>query len=60
MADGGYWSARAIAEVRKRGIEVLVPTANSRRTAPRKLAARQGEEARRIEAILATPAGAAL
>ena len=60
VADGAYWSARAIAEVRKRGIEVLVPTANPRRTAPRTLAARQGEEARRIEAILATPEGAAL
>ncbi len=59
VADGAYWSARAIAEVRQRGIEVLIPTANPRRTAPRTLAARQGEEARRIEAILATPEGAA-
>ncbi|HSJ72955.1 MAG TPA: transposase, partial [Miltoncostaeaceae bacterium] len=60
VADGAYWSARAIAEARQRGIEVRIPTANPRRTAPRRLAARQGEEARRIEAILATPEGAAL
>ena len=39
LADGGYWNARAIAEVREHGIEVLVPTANLRRTAPRTLAA---------------------
>jgi transposase len=60
VADGAYWNAPTIAEVRQRGIEVLIPTANPRRTAPRTLAARQGEEARRIEAILATPEGAAL
>ncbi len=60
VADGGYWSAPAIAEVRSSGIEVLVPTANLHRTAPRKLARRQGEEARRVEQVLASPEGAAL
>ena len=60
VADGGYWSAPAITEVRASGIEVLIPTANPRRTAPRMLARRQGQEARRIEEVLATPQGAAL
>jgi hypothetical protein len=59
VADGG-WSAPATAQVRAGGIAVLVPTANLQRTAPRKLARRQGEEARRIEQVLATPEGAAL
>jgi transposase len=60
VADGGYWSSPAIAEVRARGIGVLIPTANRNRTAPRTLSPRQGEQARHIDAILATPDGAAL
>jgi hypothetical protein len=60
LADGGCWNSAAIAEIRASGIDVLIPTANRNRTAPRKLAPRQGEEARRIEAILAAPEGAAL
>jgi hypothetical protein len=60
LADGGYWNSPAISEVRGQGIEVLVPTQDRRRTAPRKLAPRQGEEARRIEAVLSTPEGQAL
>jgi transposase len=55
LADGGYWSAPQIAAIRERGTEVIVPTRNARRTAPRKLAARQGPEAERIEQVLATP-----
>ena len=60
LADGGYWSSPAIAEVRARGIGVLIPTANRNRTAPRKLSPRQGEQALHIDAILATAEGAAL
>jgi transposase len=60
LADGGYWSSPAISEVRGQGIDVLVPTRDRRRTRPRKLAPRQGEEARRIEELLATPEGQAL
>ena len=60
LADGGYWNSPAIGEVREQGIEVLVPTQDRRRRAPRKLAPRQGEEARRIEAMLSTPQGQAL
>jgi hypothetical protein len=60
LADGGYWNSPAINEVRKQGIDVLVPTQDRRRTAPRKLSPRQGREARRIEATLSTVAGRAL
>jgi transposase len=60
LADGGYWNSPAIGEVRGQGIEVLVPAQDRRRTAPRKLAPRQGEEARRIEAVLSSPEGQAL
>jgi len=60
LADGGYWNSPAISAVRGQGIEVLVPTQDRRRKAPRKLAPRQGEEARRIEAVLSTPDGQAL
>jgi transposase len=60
LADGGYWNSPAIGEVHGQGIEVLVPTQDRRRTAPRKLAPRQGEEARRIEAVLSTPERLAL
>jgi transposase len=60
LADGGYWNSPAISDVRGQGIEVLVPTQDRRRTAPRKLGPRQGEEARRIEAVLSTPEGQAL
>jgi transposase len=60
LADGGYWSAPQIAAIRERGTEVIIPTRNARRRAPRKLAAKQGPEAERIERVLATPEGQAL
>lgn len=60
LADGGYWSAPQITAIREQGSDVIVPTRNVRRTAPRKLAARQGPEAARIERTLATPEGKAL
>jgi transposase len=60
LADGGYWSAAQITSVREQGTQVIVPTRNARRTAPRTLAARQGPEAERIERVLATPEGMAL
>jgi hypothetical protein len=59
LADGGYWNSTQIATTRARDIDVLIPTKNRRRTAPRKLSPRQGEEARRIGAILDTPEGQA-
>jgi transposase len=60
LADGGYWNSPAISEVRRQGIDVLVPTQARRRTAPRKLSPRQGAEAQRIEAVLSKPEGQAL
>jgi Transposase DDE domain len=60
LADGGYWNSPAIGEVRRQGIDVLIPTQDRRRTRPRKLSARQGDEARRIESVLSKPEGQAL
>jgi transposase len=60
LADGGYWNSPAISAVRRQGINVLVPTQDRRRTAPRTLSPRQGQEAQRIEAVLSTPDGQAL
>jgi Transposase DDE domain len=60
LADGGYWNSPAISKVRRQGIDVLVPTQDRRRTAPRRLSARQGQETERIEAVLAMPEGQAL
>ena len=60
LADGGYWNSTAITDVRNRGVEVLVPTQNRQRSAPRKLAPRQGKEAQRIAKVLSTPEGQAL
>jgi hypothetical protein len=60
LADGGYWNAPAISEVRGQGIDVLIPTQARRRARPRKLSPRQGDEAQRIEAVLSQPEGQAL
>jgi transposase len=60
LADGGYWNSPAIGAVRRQGIDVLIPTQDSRRTRPRKLSPRQGDEALRIEAVLSKPEGQAL
>jgi len=60
LADGGYWNSRAITNVREQGIDVLIPTRDRRRTRPRKLSPRQGDEAQRIEAVLLQPEGQAL
>ena len=49
LADGGYWNSPQISDVRRQGIDVLVPIENRKRTAPRTLSARQGREAQRIE-----------
>ena len=60
LADGGYWNSLAIAHVHEQGLDVLIPTQDRRRTRPRKLAPRQGDEAKRIEAALSKPEGQAL
>jgi transposase len=60
LADGGYWNSPAIANVREQGLDVLIPTQDRRRTRPRKLAPRQGDQAQRIEDVLSKPEGQAL
>jgi transposase len=60
LADGGYWNSPAITNVREQGIDVLIPTQDRRRTRPRTLSPRQGDEAQRIEAVLSQPEGQAL
>jgi hypothetical protein len=60
LADGGYWNSPQITAIREQGIEVLVPTKSATRTAPRTLSPRQGDQARRIEAVLDTREGKAL
>ena len=60
LADGGYWNSGQITDVRSRGIDVLIPTEDRRRTKPRRLSVRQGDEARRIKAVLDTDEGQAV
>lgn len=60
LADGGYWNSRQITALGDAGMQVIVPTKSATRTTARKLSARQGPEARRIEALLATREGASL
>ena len=60
LADGGYWNSPADRHDLCTTDRRAHPTQNRRRTAPRKLSPRQGDEARRIEAVLDTPEGQAL
>jgi Transposase DDE domain len=61
LADAGYWSSPQIAALSGQGIQTIVPTkAAVTPNKPRKVAARQRPEARRIEETLDTPDGAAL
>jgi transposase len=59
LADGGYWSSPQITALGHDGLEVIVPTKSSTRTASRQLGPKRGPEAQRIQALLDTPAGAA-
>jgi transposase len=60
LADGGYWNTAQITALGHRGLQVIVPTKSATRTKTRTLAPRQGPEAKRIDAVLATSEGAAL
>jgi transposase len=60
LADGGYWNSPQITRLGQDGIDAIVPTKAATRTKARKLSARQGPEAERIDALLDTPEGAAL
>jgi transposase len=60
LADGGYWNSAHISALGHHGLQVIVPTKSDTRTTTRTLSPRQGPEAQRIDAILATREGAAL
>ena len=60
LADGGYWNSPQITQLGQDGIAAIVPTKAATRTKARKLSPRQGPEAKRIDALLDTPEGAAL
>ncbi len=60
LAYAGYWSSPQIATLGEKGIQTIVPTKAITRSTPRARPAREGPEARRIEALLDTPEGAAL
>lgn len=60
LADGGYWNSPQITSLTEKGIQTIIPTKAATRSTPRTLSAKQGPEARRIEALLDTPEGAAL
>jgi transposase len=60
LADGGYWNSPQIAALGHAGLQVIVPTKSGTRTKARTLSPRQGPEAQRIDAVLASRDGAAL
>jgi transposase len=60
LADGGYWNSPQMGSLAEEGITTIIPTRAAHRTKARKLAPKQGDEAERIDAFLATPDGAAL
>lgn len=60
LADGGYWNTAQITALGRQGLQLIVPTKSATRTKARTLSPRQGPEAKRIDALLATPEGAAL
>lgn len=59
LADGGYWNHDHIEQVGADGTLVIIPTHDPHRQGRKKLP-RQGEQAERINRLLATTAGRAL
>ena len=57
LADGGYWNHDDIRAVGQTRTVVIVPTSDPHHKGPRKLGPRQGQQADRINKILATSAG---
>ena len=60
LADGGYWNSSQMRALGDDSIATIIPTRASHRTTTRKLSPKQGPEAKRIDAFLATAQGAAL
>jgi hypothetical protein len=55
LADGGYRNSPAITNVREQGNRPAHPHRDRRRSRPRTLLPRQGDEARPIEAVVSRP-----
>lgn len=60
LADSGYWNQAQMTAARAGGLETIIPTKAIDRTRARKIAARQGPEAERMDRLLATDEGMAL
>lgn len=57
LADGGYWNHAQISALDRQGLTTIVSPQASYRTTPRRRARKQGTQADRIAAILATEDG---
>ena len=55
LADGGYWSERAIRRVQGNGVAVLVPPFSQHNATRRKTAKPHSETAKQMHALLQTP-----
>jgi transposase len=60
LADNGYWNTAQIAALHAQGLNPIVAPAAEHRKTPRRKATKQGAQAERIEAILASEPGDAL
>jgi transposase len=60
LADNGYWNSAQIEALHDQGLTALIPPAAPHRRTPRQRSGMQGPQADRINAILATDAGAEL
>jgi transposase len=56
LADGGYWSERAVRHVQGEGVSVLVPPFSQANASKRKTAKPHSETAKRMHALLQEPA----
>lgn len=55
VADGGYWSERAVRLVQREGVAVLVPPFSHANASKRKTAKPHSETAKRMHALLQEP-----
>lgn len=56
VADGGYWSERAVKLTERKGVSVLVPPFSQVNASKRKTAKPHSETAKRMHALLGEPA----
>ncbi len=55
LADGGYWSERAVRRMQGQGVDVLVPPFSQQNASRRKTATPHSETAKRMHARLQSP-----